>query len=253
MHRPKSSLFICQPTDCTEGAVHGKPMARVHTIQPKGFNHPFDVYCKSGGITLIQHRDPSSPGTPENNFQRNWAEYRDGFGNLTGDFWLGLDKIHRLTSQGAYSGSITIKTNPVDFPDQNHDFFFFVDLFRVGGSKFDYTLTLGPTLNYNPSQNAGDAMGVDVGPELTAHGMKFSTYNRDNDKSNATNCAQEFQAGWWFNNCTLTNINGPKINFGPYRNESVSSIMWITDVIGNATILGVEIGLNHKGCTLANC
>lgn len=36
-------------------------------------------------------------------FDRSWRDYRDGFGDLHSEFWLGNDHIHELSSQGEYS------------------------------------------------------------------------------------------------------------------------------------------------------
>ncbi len=30
-------------------------------------------------------------------FYRNYADYTDGFGDVTGEHWLGLEKMHQLT------------------------------------------------------------------------------------------------------------------------------------------------------------
>ncbi|KAJ8033064.1 Fibrinogen C domain-containing protein 1-A [Holothuria leucospilota] len=73
----------------------------VYVIKPDGYQEPFEVYCNnefnSGGWTIIQRRT---------NFQflfnRPWQDYRDGFGFLSGDFWLGNDKISYITNQAVY-------------------------------------------------------------------------------------------------------------------------------------------------------
>ena len=38
--------------------------------------------------------------------------------------------------------------------------------------------------------------------------MKFSTYDRDNDKNVTGNCAEEYKGAWWFNACYMSHLNG---------------------------------------------
>ena len=42
--------------------------------------------------------------TPYNfsNFFRGWDDYKYGFGNLTGEYWIGNENLHFLTNQGNY-------------------------------------------------------------------------------------------------------------------------------------------------------
>ena len=58
------------------------------------------VYCDTssggGGWTVIQRRKDGSVDFKK----RDWVEYEDGFGDLNGEFWIGLRSMHCLTSQG---------------------------------------------------------------------------------------------------------------------------------------------------------
>ena len=66
----------------------------MYKIDPDG-KGAFDVFCDQKtageGWTVFQKRLDGSV-----NF-RGWSEYKNGFGHLKGEYWLGLDKIHRLT------------------------------------------------------------------------------------------------------------------------------------------------------------
>ena len=66
---------------------------------------------------------------------------------------------------------------------------------RVGGEDERYKLHIG---GYRG--DAGDSMAGGGLSTLINNGMKFSTRDRDNDKSATANCAHRFNAGgWWFN------------------------------------------------------
>jgi len=55
-------------------------------------------YDVAAGWTVIQKRLDGSV-----DFYRNWTEYRRGFGQPEGEFWLGNERIHQLTDQGKYN------------------------------------------------------------------------------------------------------------------------------------------------------
>lgn len=59
---------------------------------------------KGGGWTVIQHRQDGSV-----NFDRGWKEYKDGFGDLHTEYWLGNEHIHDLSSQGDYTLRIDLE------------------------------------------------------------------------------------------------------------------------------------------------
>ena len=107
----------------------------MYTIDPDG-EGAFDVFCDQkttgGGWTVFQKRLDGSV-----DFYRYWDDYKNGFGNLNGEFWLGLDKIYRLTNK---------KYNRlrVDLEDATGNTAYAeYDMFAVTNEATKYKLSLG--------------------------------------------------------------------------------------------------------------
>ena len=107
----------------------------MYTIKPDNLS-AFDVFCDQttagGGWTVFQKRLDGSV-----DFYLNWSDYKVGFGDLNGEFWLGLDKIHRLTS----SNNSMLRVDLEDFEGNTR--FAHYNMFGVMNENNMYKLNLG--------------------------------------------------------------------------------------------------------------
>ena len=124
--------------NCAELYKAGNTTSGVYTIYPDGLS-AVDVYCDQstggGGWTVIQKRMDGSV-----NFNRSWSDYKRGFGNLTGEFWLGLDKINGLTWRTKNKLRVDLEFN---LSQGIQRIFEEYDLFLVETEFKDYALTIG--------------------------------------------------------------------------------------------------------------
>lgn len=51
-------------------------------------------------VQVIQRRDDF--GDPRENFNRDWNDYKNGFGDPAKEFWLGNENIYMLTNNEEY-------------------------------------------------------------------------------------------------------------------------------------------------------
>ena len=182
-------------TSCQEAKQLGKLLSGVYTLDLGDGLDSFQVYCDmstdGGGWTVFQRRQDGSV-----DFYRGWSDYENGFGDLNGEFWLGLDKIHRLTKQA----KILLRVDLMDFDDSR--VYAKYKGFKIGDKNSKYLLSYE---SYNG--NAGDS--------LSKHkGMKFTTKDADNDPSydnndgSSGNCAVDWKGAWWYHWCHSSNLNG---------------------------------------------
>ncbi|XP_070532845.1 fibroleukin-like isoform X2 [Ptychodera flava] len=133
----------------------------VFTIRPERDYRFFDVFCDmdtdGGGWTVMQRREDGSV-----DFYRGWEEYKNGFGDLNGEFWLGNDKIHHLTNQGRrYELSVDLE----NFKGETR--FAKYDSFTIGDENTKYSLILGP-YHGNAGESTGILYGMTVASNLVA-------------------------------------------------------------------------------------
>ena len=158
-------------------------------------NKTFDIanaYCDmitdDGGWIVIQRNKKNTPV----NFNKNWTDYEEGFGDLNTEFWYGLAAIHSLTQRGQWEMRVDYQKN-----DKTWSYYHY-NQFSVGSACEEYPLTVG------------GFTGVDTdwfNQQRYGHnGTKFSTPDNDND-NDGSNCASRYNSGWWYNACYYINLN----------------------------------------------
>lgn len=158
----------------------------VYKIDPELNNQSVEAYCEmtKGGWTRISNRIDGGL------FNKSMIEYINGFGDINSNHWLGLENIRKLTNQQKMSVRIELFNSTDDFYMIEYDYFL------VGPKNDHFKLAIGNKI-----------YGSLISKFHLHNGMKFSTYDQDNDLDSSRNCAENFGNGWWYLDCFSAAIN----------------------------------------------
>ncbi|XP_005104278.1 fibrinogen C domain-containing protein 1-A [Aplysia californica] len=170
-----------QPKSCSEAHDLGP---RPVIVLSDGMKVVCDTVTDHGGWIVIQRRASAAV-----DFYRDWADYKNGFGDFSGNFWFGLEKVHQLTSQDKYELRIDMKY-------EGDDYYAKYKNFKLSGESEKYKIQLSGF-----SGNVDDKMSYHDGQE-------FTTKDQDNDFSSSVNCAVDRHGAWWYDSCHYVNLNG---------------------------------------------
>ena len=121
-------------------------------------------------------------------WNRGWGHYRNGFGAIAANFWLGLKRMNALTGSQPYRLRVELQTES-----------------GVGRNEWYsaeyWSFAVGDEVDEKFRLYVAGYSG-DAGDKLSHHsGMSFTTKDRDNDQQNESNCAKDLRGGWWFKSC----------------------------------------------------
>ncbi|XP_048351851.1 angiopoietin-related protein 3 isoform X2 [Sphaerodactylus townsendi] len=173
-------------TDCTWIHNRGEQFSGIYSIKPNRSN-TFNVYCEmttERSWTVIQNRVDGSL-----DFNQTWESYINGFGNLEGEFWLGLHKIHSIVDQAHY----ILRAELEDWKANKH---YIEYTLIMGGPETDYTARLAKVTGNIPSAL----------PEQKE--VKFSIKDNGKNTEENSDCPENYSGGWWHNECEEINLNG---------------------------------------------
>ncbi|KAK7095312.1 fibrinogen C domain-containing protein 1-like [Littorina saxatilis] len=184
-----SCLMSARNTSSCADWLAVDPLSGIHTVCLSG--ESVSVYCDqtsdNGGWTVFQRRQDASV-----DFYRDWTDYRNGFGDLEGNFWLGLDKLHKLTTSQRFELR--------------------VDLQKCDGTKGNATYSgfYVEDVSHNFTLRFDKFTGGNAGDSLSYHrGFQFSTKDRDHDTFSGKSCAQGSHGAWWYGYCSQSDLNKP--------------------------------------------
>jgi len=150
-------------------------------------------------------------------FNRSWAEYKVGFNDSSGNYWLGNELLSQLTANNSYKLKF-------DLQSSNTSNWYY--------AEYSTFIVLSETRNYR-LQVAGYSGNAHKDAFVWHNDRMFSTYDRDNEQWPSVNCAAYAGGGWWYHACATTSVTGDR-NTTYFRWHSLpggyelqSSRMWL--------------------------
>nr|XP_045621863.1 trichohyalin-like [Procambarus clarkii] len=214
--------ILRRATDCAALYCLGSREDGVYTIYlPKDEeeHQSVSVWCDmttdGGGWTVFLARQEQGA---QENFARNWEDYKTGFGRASSEYWLGNEVIHSLTTEKPQSLRLDVKNYQGDQRWAQWETFSVAsehDQFGLEVTGYDNSSTLGDTLT----------------GEHTLHNTKFSTIDKDNDGLVYGSCVDFFSGGggWWYSYCSHLKPTAPLAAAG--RSDTLMAAYWTPGVL----------------------
>ena len=187
----------------------------VYTIRPDRSQPSVPAYCQEdadGGKmwTVFQRRHNIQP---HQDFYRGSDAYKSGFGNPTGEFWLGLEVLHKLTANKDRPYELRIDLETFN-GETSHAVY---KDFQISSEDDGYRLLKASGY----TGDAGDCLKYSVN-------RSFSTYDRgDTDNSSGLSCAVTKHGAWWYNGwCGDSNLNGVYLKEGSGNSTGITWETW---------------------------
>jgi len=145
-------------------------------------------------------------------FNRSWAEYKVGFNDSRGNYWLGNDLLSQLTLTGRYKLRFDLQSRS----NTSNWYYAEYSTFIVQPESDNYRLNVS-----GYSGNAGfDGLNWQ-------NGQMFSTFDQDNDQWSSVNCAGRFGGGFWYNACSNVCVHCYRDLFYWWELALQSTRMWL--------------------------
>ncbi|KAM9847854.1 angiopoietin-2a [Aulostomus maculatus] len=208
---PETKVAMMQDTpttfmDCAAIFKSGNIQSGVYTLTLPNTTLETKAFCdmetEGGGWTILQKRFDGHV-----DFHRTWQEYKKGFGDASGEFWLGNEFVSRLTNHQSYKLRIHLS----DW--EGNSGFSQYDQFSLDSEAHNYRIHLK---DYSGTAGKVSSIGQP--------GSEFSTKDADNDKC-VCKCSQLTTGGWWFDACGPSNLNGMYYQEGQNANR-FNGIKW---------------------------
>lgn len=162
-------------------------------------------------------------------FDRSWREYKDGFGDLHSEFWLGNEHIHELSTQGDYSLRIHLEDWSNKHKHALYQSFRSLSCTSWQKKKKKTQKHAQPACISCIIPCCSSSCSVeDEEHQYRLHVSGFSGTVQDSfswyhDKQGFSTpdsgniCAEISHGGWWYNQCFYANLNGVYYRVSAHR------------------------------------